>query len=79
MPPPMPPARPRIPQPIDPPLPHPEDAPPRSALALRAAWAASILAVGALLLLLWLYRVDIVAAWPPAARLFLLFGSPAQG
>jgi predicted Zn finger-like uncharacterized protein len=78
-PPPVPADRPRIPQPIDPPLPHPEDRAPRISLPLRAAWAASILAVGGMLLALWLFRADIMTAWPPAARLYQLLGTVTTG
>ncbi|WP_165943556.1 zinc-ribbon domain-containing protein [Roseicella aquatilis] len=46
---------------------------------LRLAWAASILAVLGLVLALWVFRVEIVAAWPPAARLYLIFGRTPPG
>lgn len=78
-PPPLPTPRPRAPQVIDPPLPPPEDDAPRDRLVLRVAWAVSLLAVLGMLLALWLFRAEIAAAWPPAARLFQLLGGLPQG
>jgi predicted Zn finger-like uncharacterized protein len=78
-PPPLPAVRPRAPQPIDPPLPGPEALVSRGGPALWAAWAASLLVVGAMVLSLWLFRGEIVEAWPPAARLFQLVGGAAEG
>jgi predicted Zn finger-like uncharacterized protein len=57
---------------IEPPLAQP---PPAEAdTALRLAWAGSLLLLLLLGLALWLFRDEIVAAWPPAARLYLMFG-----
>ena len=69
----------RPPQPIDPPLPRFDEfrAPP--SLALRAAWAASVLALGGLFLGLWLFRAEVAAAWPPAERLLHLVEAVAAG
>jgi predicted Zn finger-like uncharacterized protein len=72
-------APPRRPYPIDPPLPQPDAAPPPAGTALRLAWAASLLAVLGLAVALWLFRVEIVQAWPPAARLYFMLGTTAQG
>ncbi|WP_200306072.1 hypothetical protein, partial [Paracraurococcus ruber] len=69
---------PRAPQTIDPPLPTAASVD-RGRLALRAAWAASLLSLAGMLAALWLFRVEIVAAWPPAARLYLLVGGIAEG
>ena len=69
----------RAPQLIDPPLPRPEELPRPGGLALRLAWAASLLAVLGMVVALWLFRAEIVQAWPPAARLYLLFGMTAIG
>ncbi|MDO9708940.1 zinc-ribbon domain-containing protein [Paracraurococcus lichenis] len=64
--------RPRPPQPIEPPLPRTESPPPRAGAALAAAWIGSILAVAGMVAALWVFRAEVVAAWPPAARLFAL-------
>ncbi|MFC7477192.1 zinc-ribbon domain-containing protein [Dankookia sp. GCM10030260] len=69
----------RAPQIIDPPLPRPSDLPLSGGIALRLAWGASLLAVAGMGLALWLFRAEIVEAWPPAARLYLMFGATAQG
>jgi predicted Zn finger-like uncharacterized protein len=69
----------RAPQLIDPPLPRPSDLPPHGRVALRLAWGASILAVVGMGIALWLFRAEIVEAWPPAARLYLMLGTTAQG
>ena len=69
----------RAPQLIDPPLPRSEALPRPTGPALRLAWAASLLAVLGIGLALWLFRAEIIEAWPPAARLYLMFGSTAQG
>jgi predicted Zn finger-like uncharacterized protein len=66
----------RAPMIIDPPLPRLGDTPPGRALGLWLAWVASVLMVGGLLAGLWLFRLEVVAAWPPAARLFLALGAP---
>ena len=72
-------AVPRQPQLIEPPLPRPEEIAVRGGPALWAAWAASLLLVGIMLVVLWLFRAEIIEAWPPAARLYLMLGSAAQG
>lgn len=64
---------------IDPPLPQPEDAPSRPAFGLWAAWTASILLVVLAGVALWIFRADLVAAWPPMARLYLALGVGAGG
>ncbi|WP_165982330.1 zinc-ribbon domain-containing protein [Dankookia rubra] len=69
----------RAPQLIDPPLPQPPDGAGRGDPALRLAWAASLLAVLGMGTALWLFRAEIVGAWPPAARLYLMFGVTAIG
>lgn len=69
----------RAPQLIDPPLPRPEALPRPAGPALRLAWAASLLAVLGGVAALWLFRSEIVQAWPPAARLYLILGTTAQG
>ena len=57
---------------IEPPLAQP---PPAEAdTALRLAWAGSLLLLLLLGLAVGLFRDEIVAAWPPAARLYLMFG-----
>ena len=75
----LPPPRPaprRQPQLIDPPLPRfGDNGPPRSWLWL--AWIASILLVVVLVVAGWAFRDDIVAAWPPAARLYQALGMMA--
>lgn len=74
MPPPTP-ARRRPPQVIEPPLPRPDDAPsPRRDRLLWLAWALTGLALLALAVALYLFRAEIVAAWPPAERLYLALG-----
>jgi predicted Zn finger-like uncharacterized protein len=70
---------PRPPQVIDPPLPAVGDAADGGGgrgggLLLLAAWVASIAAVLGMLVALWVFRVEVVAAWPPAARLFDVLG-----
>ncbi len=76
----MTPVAPRAPQVIDPPLPRPEDEePPRPGLALGLAWGASVLLLAVLASAAWLFRTEIIGAWPPAARLFHLFGGIATG
>jgi predicted Zn finger-like uncharacterized protein len=71
----------RPPQVIDPPLPQLGDAPARQEFnpLLWAAWIGSVLLVIAALVLLWAYRAEVVAAWPPAARLFLALGADLGG
>jgi hypothetical protein len=77
----LPPPRPaprRQPQLIDPPLPRPGDGgPPKAWLWL--AWAASILLVLLLIVVMWVFQEDIVAAWPPVARLYRALGLTAGG
>ncbi|WP_052213832.1 zinc-ribbon domain-containing protein [Belnapia sp. F-4-1] len=68
VPPPIP-AQHRAHQPIDPPRPSR-----RPGLALAAAWAASALALAGLATALLAYQAPITAAWPPAARLYVLLG-----
>jgi predicted Zn finger-like uncharacterized protein len=56
-------------QPIDPPGPAQ-----RGQLALAAAWIASALALASFLAAILAYQAPITAAWPPAARLYVLLG-----
>jgi hypothetical protein len=63
---------------IDPPLPQLGDAPPRSGRGLALAWAATAVAVLALVGVLALFREEITSAWPPAARLYLALGLGAR-
>ena len=46
-----------------------------AAAALWAAWIGSGLLLGAAGAGAWIYRGPIMGAWPPAARLYLLFGA----
>ena len=46
---------------------------------LWAAWAASILVVLAFLAALLVFRAEIAAAWPPAARLYMALGLDTTG
>jgi predicted Zn finger-like uncharacterized protein len=67
----------RAPQLIDPPLPQLGDAPARREAnpLLWAAWIGSVLMLVLAAALLWAYRAEVVAAWPPAARLFMALGA----
>jgi len=67
-------ASPRRPQLIDPPLPPLGDAPPRHDGVLKLAWIVTGLVVLGLVAALYLFRTEIVEAWPPAARLYLALG-----
>jgi hypothetical protein len=59
----------------DPPLPRLGDAPPYlGGMTLWLAWVGSVLILLLALAVLWLFRADLVAAWPPAARLFSALG-----
>jgi predicted Zn finger-like uncharacterized protein len=49
-------------------------APPRGRVALAAAWAASVVIVLAFLGAGYVWRSDIMAAWPPSTRLYAAFG-----
>lgn len=62
-----------------PPLPSSEDGPPRSAIPLVAAWIATILFVAGGILGLLLFQEQVVAAWPPAERLYVALGVRAGG
>ncbi len=73
VPPPTPAAR-RSPELIEPPLPMLQDRPPASR-GIYAAWAVSLALVAGIGTGLWLYRADVVEAWPPAARLFAALGA----
>lgn len=64
---------------IDPPLPQLDDAPRRPDFLLLAAWVASVLLVVLAGVGLWLFRADLVAAWPPMARLYLALGIGTNG
>ena len=71
----------RPPQVIDPPLPQPgsDFASRRALVALWAAWIASGLLLVGFGAVAWAYRGPIVDAWPPAARLYSLFGDARNG
>jgi predicted Zn finger-like uncharacterized protein len=56
-------------QPIDPPRPAR-----RAGLALAAAWVASALVLAGFVTAILAYQAPITAAWPPAARLYILLG-----
>jgi predicted Zn finger-like uncharacterized protein len=49
----------------------------RLALALAAAWTASIVIVLVVVAAAYLWRTDIMAAWPPSTRLYAAFGLAA--
>lgn len=59
----------RPPQLIEPPLPRQDDEGPGGGRWLLIGWIATILVVLGVIALLLLFRAEIVAAWPPAARL----------
>ena len=44
-------------------------------IALWAAWIGSGLVLAAAVAGAWAYRDPMMAAWPPAARVYLLFGA----
>jgi hypothetical protein len=48
--------------------------PPRGRLALAAAWTVSLLVALGLLAAAYVWRADIMAAWPPSTRLYAAFG-----
>jgi predicted Zn finger-like uncharacterized protein len=48
--------------------------PPRGRLALAAAWTASVIVVLGVLAAGYVWRAEIMAAWPPSARLYATFG-----
>ena len=79
-PPPYPALRP-APQVIDPALPLGEEAAaaPRYAIGLWAAWAGSILVVLLFVAAVLVFRVEIAAVWPPAARLYTALGLNSGG
>lgn len=59
------------------PPPAPEPAMPRPvtpARILAAAWAVSFLLLAGLATAAWNWRIDLVEAWPPAARAFMALG-----
>ncbi|HWX50349.1 MAG TPA: hypothetical protein VNZ61_20050 [Roseomonas sp.] len=43
-------------------------------MAPLLAWAASLLVVAGAVVALWVWRAELMAAWPPAARLFQALG-----
>jgi len=47
-------------------------------MPLKAAWAASAVALVLLVAGAIVWRADIVRAWPPGERLFSVFGTPAE-
>ena len=49
-------------------------APPPTSLALRLAWLGSIILVLLLLCAGYVWRADVMAAWPPSARLYAALG-----
>lgn len=67
----------RPPQVIDPPLPYLGDTPASAGSGgplLWAAWIGSILLLAGAVAAAWIWRTDVAAAWPPAARLFAMLG-----
>jgi hypothetical protein len=52
---------------------------PRPSLALRLAWAASVLILVLALAGAYVWRNDIVTVWPPSARAYAAFGLHPQG
>lgn len=52
----------------------PEPPPVGGTLALAAAWVATLMVLGGGVAGAWLYRAEIVAAWPAAARLYAALG-----
>src|SRR4051812_7814379 len=78
--PPAPPATPALQRPphlIDPPLPRLGDIPapaPSGGPLLWAAWIGSLLLLGVGVAAAWVWRAEVVAAWPAAARLFAALG-----
>jgi hypothetical protein len=52
---------------------------PERRLALRLAWAASVLLLVGMGAAGWIYRAEISAAWPPAKRLYSLLETPRGG
>ncbi|HTI83263.1 MAG TPA: zinc-ribbon domain-containing protein [Acetobacteraceae bacterium] len=50
-----------------------------SALRLRIAWAASVVALVALLGAAFTWRTQVVSVWPPSARAYALFGMHPAG
>jgi predicted Zn finger-like uncharacterized protein len=75
------PAQHRLPQLIDPPLPasRGQRPSPGALTTLWAAWIVSALLLGMLGTAAWVYRGPIMEAWPPAARVYLLFGATREG
>lgn len=60
--------------PIDPPLPRPEDRPATSPYLVAIGWALSAMVLLLAGLGAYLFRLEIIEAWPPAARLFVALG-----
>jgi hypothetical protein len=70
----------RAPQLIEPPLPPTEDTPaPPSGSGLTFAWVVSILLLAGFVMSLWLFRDEVVRAWPAAARLYMALGLLPNG
>ena len=46
-----------------------------AAVALWAAWIGTVLLLAGAVAGAWAWRAPIMAAWPPAARVYLLFGA----
>ena len=58
-----------------PPAPEPAGAPAAdTSRFVTLAWAASLLLLAAAAAAAWTWRVDLVEAWPPAARAFIALG-----
>lgn len=64
------PRRPEAPPPAAPAMPGPVT----PAGLLAAAWAASLLLLAGMAAAAWTWRIDLVEAWPPAARAFMALG-----
>lgn len=65
---------PRHAMPIDPPLPAPEERPEASPRAAIVGWLGSLALIAVAIWAAIIFRAEIIAAWPPAARLFLALG-----
>lgn len=55
-----------------------ESIPAATPLPLKAAWAGSIALLALLIVGAFVWRADLVRAWPPSERLFSAFGSAAE-
>jgi hypothetical protein len=51
---------------------------PKPMLALRLAWAATLVALAVAVWAAYAWRSPIMAAWPPSARAYSMFGMVAK-